>query len=168
MVDRLEIKALFQRGGDALRKRPSLGQGTYRTTFRSGPGMKIYSSEADWQAVVDLPPTIGGEDSAPTPGFYLRAAIGTCVGTTLKVEAAAMDIDLDDFSISIEADYDARGEMGIDNSLTAYLAIRCDIVVNCNADDEQLVKMLERAKLRSTVAVMLEKATDFSWSIKRA
>jgi len=167
MVDRNSLKQAFFRTRNALQKRPSLAQGTYRAKIGPGPGMKIVCQEGPWQATSDLADTLGGEGIDPTPGFFLRAALGTCIGSTLTVEAAALDLDLRDFTIDISADYDSRGEMGINLDLTAYLNIRCQIIVDCDGDDETLDRLVAGTMARSSIVVMLAKGTDLSWTYHR-
>jgi uncharacterized OsmC-like protein len=167
MVDRNTLKEAFFRTQNAMQNRPSLAQGTYRTVVRPGPGMKVICQEGDWQATSDLADTLGGEGKEPTPGFFLRAALGTCIGSTLTVEAAALDLNLRDFTVEILADYDSRGEMGVDLDLAAYLNIRCHIAVDCDSDDDTLDSLVAGAMARSSIVVMLAKGTDLSWTVSR-
>jgi uncharacterized OsmC-like protein len=167
MVDRNKLKQAFFRTRNAMQKKPSLAQGTYRTNVGPGRGMKIICRENDWQATSDLANTLGGEGNDPTPGFFLRAALGSCIGSTLTVEAAAMDLDLKDFTVEILADYDSRGEMGVDLDLAAYLNIRCHIVIDCDGDDDALDRLVEGTMARSSIVAMLAKGTDLSWTCQR-
>src|SRR5574341_1429243 len=36
----------------------------------------------------DMPPAMGGEASAPNPGWYLRGAIASCAATVIAMRAA--------------------------------------------------------------------------------
>ena len=38
--------------------------------------------------ISDMPPTVGGEGSAPTPGWFMQAALATCNATGIAMKAA--------------------------------------------------------------------------------
>jgi len=41
-----------------------------------------------WTVVTDMPPAVGGEGAAPTPGWLIRAALASCAATTIAMRAA--------------------------------------------------------------------------------
>jgi organic hydroperoxide reductase OsmC/OhrA len=45
-------------------------------------------------ATTDMPPELGGADTAPTPGTLFRMAVGSCAATTLAMRAAQEGIPL--------------------------------------------------------------------------
>lgn len=167
MADRKELKSIFERAVAAVRQRPAAGQETYVTEITALPGLAVEAREKHWRVVADMPKVLGGEGVEPTPGFYARAALGTCIGADLKFEAALRDIDLRGFEIRIEADSDARGELGLDPALLGYSEVRCSIIVDCDASDAEIDGLLAGIDARSTVTGIYVSETPVQTEIKR-
>ncbi len=167
MADRRHYRDLLERVEAAVRKRPALGQTTYRTEIRRGEGVEVSAREGDWYVNTDMPPVIGGSGIAPTPGFLLRAAVGTCLGSSLLYEAARLDLDLRDFRIDVEADDDARGELAIDETYLCYGEIRCTIALDCDVDDAGLENLVQRALGHSPMVAMVKKGAPMTFQITR-
>lgn len=71
--------------------RVTFGKGNYRQNIKVGAHR--LSSDAS--------PEQGGQDSGPLPGEYLAAALGTCMGMTLRGYARMRSWVLDDVDIEI-------------------------------------------------------------------
>ena len=81
-------------------------------------GLKVRTTGPKEESVItDMPPTVGGEGSAPTPGWYMQAALATCNATTIAMKAAREDIELTTLEVSIETESDIRGIFGFDESI---------------------------------------------------
>jgi uncharacterized OsmC-like protein len=77
----------------------------------NGPtGMKLIS---------DMPKDIGGEGSAPSPGWYMRAAMATCNATSIAMKAALEGIELSTLEVTIDSESNDCGIFGIDESIKA-------------------------------------------------
>ena len=59
--------------------------------------------------VTDMPAGIGGENTAPTPGWYLRAALANCDATMIALRAAQLGIALTKLEVTVDSDSDNRG-----------------------------------------------------------
>ena len=58
-------------------------------TAVSERGLKVRTTGPKDQMIVsDMPPTVGGEGSAPTPGWFMQAALATCNATGIAMKAA--------------------------------------------------------------------------------
>lgn len=64
--------------------------------------------------VTDMPGGVGGLAEHPTPGWLFRAAMASCVASTVAMEAAKEEIDLTDLSVEVDSESDDRGILGMD------------------------------------------------------
>jgi uncharacterized OsmC-like protein len=78
--------------------------GGLRTVARTAAGGEV---------ATDMPVTIGGEDSAPTPGWLLRTALASCAVTRIVMEAAARGIVLQTLEAHATSRSDLRGLVGV-------------------------------------------------------
>jgi putative redox protein len=88
--------------------------------------------------VVDRSPNLGGNDLGFTGGELLFSSIGTCILTTMIGAARQRDIEI------TKAEFKVSGE----GSGTPYrfTSIHIDAVVEGNAPDEELQKLVELAE----------------------
>jgi uncharacterized OsmC-like protein len=83
-------------------------------------GLKVCTTGSQEQVMIsDMPSTVGGEGTAPTPGWYMQAALATCNATGIAMKAAREGIELTTLEVSIETESDTRGIFGIDKSIQA-------------------------------------------------
>ena len=83
-------------------------------------GLKVCTTGPKDQMIIsDMPPTVGGEGSAPTPGWFMQAALATCNATGIAMKAAQEGIELTTLEVSIDTESDTRGFLGIDESIKA-------------------------------------------------
>lgn len=71
------------------------------------------------ELLTDMPGAVGGAGSAPSPGWYLRAATAACV-TSLAVMRAAQ-LGIEDFAceVDVDSESDDRGILGLDATVPA-------------------------------------------------
>ena len=59
------------------------------------------------------------ETAAPTPAWYMQAALATCNATGIAMKAAQEGIELTTLEVCIDTDSDIRGIFGFDESIIA-------------------------------------------------
>lgn len=69
--------------------------------------------------VTDMPAPIGGGGSAPTPGWYLRAALANCDATMIAMRAAQLGITLSQLEVTVGSRSDNRGLLGAAEGVAA-------------------------------------------------
>jgi uncharacterized OsmC-like protein len=110
-----QVAASMERGVSALRRKPHAGlhedtpatvrwAGGLRTVARTASGVEI---------ATDMPAAIGGEDTGPTPGWLLRAALASCAVTRIAMEAASLGIALHTLEAHATSRSDLRGLLGM-------------------------------------------------------
>ena len=67
----------------------------------------------------DMPSAVGGRNEAPSPGWLFRAALASCVATTVGMEAAKEGIELRSLEVEVDSESDDRGILGMDDSVPA-------------------------------------------------
>jgi uncharacterized OsmC-like protein len=60
-----------------------------------------------------MPAALGGEGVAPSPGWYFRAAVASCLVTSIAMQAALRGIALKWIEVEARSESDARGMLGI-------------------------------------------------------
>ena len=70
-------------------------------------------------AVTDMPESVGGAGSAPSPGWLARAAQASCDATVIAMRAAQEAISLRVLEVTVDSESDDRGLLGMDDSIPA-------------------------------------------------
>jgi uncharacterized OsmC-like protein len=115
---------------DEARYRDSLARAVLAEGLRvevTGPGGESTRT--------DMPAGIGGSASAPSPGWYLRAAAASCVAALIGIRAATLGIELpaDAVEVVVDSESDDRGILGIDDGIPAG-ALSMKVAVTFAAD----------------------------------
>ena len=96
------------------------------------------------QLVTDMPGSVGGASSAPSPGWYLRAAVAACAATLATMRAAELGLTGFECEVEVDSESDDRGILGLDASTPAGpLSMR--IGFRLRADDADLDRLEEVA-----------------------
>jgi uncharacterized OsmC-like protein len=72
-----------------------------------------------WSITTDMPPTLGGEGSAPSPGWLRRAAQAACEATMIAIKATQEGIQLDALEVTVGSVSDDRGMLGAEHGVHA-------------------------------------------------
>jgi uncharacterized OsmC-like protein len=111
-----EIAAAFERTARVLKARPSAADhadqpalarwdGDLRCSLDDGHGRTLFA---------DLPPLLGGQDTAPSPGWLLRAGLAACLNTCIVATAAREAIELTALEVEALSHSDVRGLLGVE------------------------------------------------------
>ncbi|MEO7295631.1 MAG: OsmC family protein [Candidatus Limnocylindria bacterium] len=65
----------------------------------------------------DMPGAVGGGGSAPSPGWFLRAAVAACVTSLAVMRAAQLEIEGFTCEVEVDSESDDRGILGLDASV---------------------------------------------------
>jgi uncharacterized OsmC-like protein len=75
---------------------------------------EVLVTAGDHQVTIDEPVTIGGTDAGPSPIEAALVSLASCQAITYRLWATKLEIELDEVRVAIEADYDARGLLGVE------------------------------------------------------
>lgn len=108
------------------------------------------------RALTDMPPSIGGSGSAPSPGWLLRAAMASCSATVIASRAAKLGIGLSTLEVTVESESDQRGMLGLDERISAGLsAWRTKVKIGGTAEPAALRELVAWSDTHSPVGCTL-------------
>lgn len=116
----------------------------------------------------DMPSAIGGQESEPSPGWLYRAALASCVASTIGMEAASEGITLRSLVVEVDSESDDRGIFGMDPSVPAGpLSTRIRIRARADGVEEATLReVIERGAGRCPVCDATKRAVDVSLEIE--
>jgi uncharacterized OsmC-like protein len=118
-------------------------------------GLRCRATGTNGETVVtDMPLAIGGDDSAPSPGWLSRAALATCDATRIALRAAEVGVILDSLEVIADSVSDDRGLLGMDKSIPAGpLRLRTRVTIGAAGVEEDVLReIVEFAVTHSPVS----------------
>ena len=122
-------------------------------TARMEDGLRCRVSGKHGELVTDMSKALGGGQSAPSPGYLMRAALAACDATVIASEAAQAGIELTHLSVTVDSDSDARGMLGLGDGVPPgplRMRIRVELAAD-GASEEELRELVRRSEQRSPV-----------------
>jgi uncharacterized OsmC-like protein len=161
-VDLEKVEALVA----AVKDNPAVGKVRFvaRSEWKGGTKAEVTIAELHageqniaaptrrFKMVVDEPPELGGADVAPNPVEYLAAGLCGCLTAGIATNAALFETDLSKIEVTVEADYDIRGLLGLDRSVpTGASGIHYKVRIKGNAPADKLRRSKETIDRKSPV-----------------
>lgn len=105
-----------------------------RCRVQGADGVEIYT---------DMVPSVGGGNTAPSPGWMLRAATASCVATLIAMKAALDDVALGTVEVTVDSQSDDLGILGIDDRVPAGpLSVGVRVKVSSDGTDPERLEEL--------------------------
>lgn len=116
MSDPQTIKNAIESATSFLTENPEKALATDSlATARHVGGLKFEVTDPDGRSLMtDMVKGVGGEDSAPSPGWLLRAAVASCDATLIAMHAATAGIRLTELVVEVDSTSNDLGILGID------------------------------------------------------
>lgn len=145
------IRAALERNAKVVAARPSVGQGTAVTTVTLRPGLACDVEEGPWRFSVGMTESYGGQNNAPNPGVYGRAALGSCLAIGYGMWAARLEVPVRALTVEVRARYDVRGELGVDDAIRpGYQDVVYVVTVDTDAPEDAVHRLLDTADRHSS------------------
>lgn len=115
--------------------------------------------------VVDEPPTLLGDDTAPNPSEALLAALGSCLAVGIHANAVAQGIVVHSLALDLEADINITSVWGTGDTSpkpVGFDAIRVSVALDADAPKETLDALIAHAQKWSPVANTISKPVALS------
>jgi uncharacterized OsmC-like protein len=148
MSDPSTIRAIAERHSQMLALKPARGHLTCATRARLVDGLRCEIEEGPWKFSADMPAKVGGDETAPTPGVLGRGALASCLTIGIAAWAARLGVRIDALEVEVQADFDARGELGVGDGVPpGYTQVRYVVSIDSPApqhDVDELLGMAER------------------------
>jgi uncharacterized OsmC-like protein len=154
----LRVKNAFERNGRALELRPSVGQITATTKARIVEGVHCEVSEGRWTTTIDASEKSGGSGAGPDPGFVVRSALAACLAMGYVMWAAHLDVPIWNVEVDVHADFDVRGQHGVEGIPAGYTEIRYEVRLSSNAPEADLHRVADAADRASMVGDVFARA----------
>jgi uncharacterized OsmC-like protein len=155
------IRDVLERNARAVSLKPAVGQGTSRTQVRLQPGLACTVEEGEWTLTVGMSHKSGGSNAGPNPGVLGRGALGSCLTIGYAMWAARLRVPLRSLEVTVEADYDRRGELGVDDTVPpGYLQVRYIVTVDSPAPEADVVALIDTADKYSSYLDVYRRAHD--------
>lgn len=140
------MKQALERSTKAVTIRPAIGQYTHKNTAVIENGTRCRVQEKKFDFFVDVPPSVGGGGAGPTPGAFVRSALTSCVAIGIKLWAARAELPVNFVEVRLEADVDARGELGVDDDIApGFLDMTLIIDVQSPSPPEEVEAVINRS-----------------------
>jgi uncharacterized OsmC-like protein len=107
-------------------------------------GLRCKAEGPDGAVLVsDMPKGVGGEGGAPTPGWFLRAALANCDATVIAMRAAQLGIVLTKLEVTVDSQSDDRGLFGIEDDVPAGpLGMRVRVLIAADGASPELLRQI--------------------------
>jgi uncharacterized OsmC-like protein len=117
--------------------------------------------------ITDMPKGMGGGGAAPTPGWFLRAALANCDATVIAMRAAQLGVVLTRLEVTVDSYSDDRGLLGVGGTVPpGPLSMRVHVLIAADgASPEQLRQIVEWADSHSPVGDAVRRAIPSSTEI---
>ncbi|MFL5907538.1 MAG: OsmC family protein [Solirubrobacterales bacterium] len=148
------IRIAMEQASGKLTEHPDMAVATdAAATAVREDGLRFRVEGPNGALTSDMSKSVGGDASAPTPGWLLRASLAACDATLVAMEAARDGIELTDLTVSVESESDFRGVLGVDDSVhPGPLAVRVRVELAApDATEDQLREIVRRAEAHSPV-----------------
>lgn len=156
-----EIRTVLERKAKAVELRPAVGQNTARTKVTWKNGLECELTEGPWSLTIAMGEKSGGSGAGPNPGVLGRGALGSCLALGYAMWAYRLEVPLDSLEVDVEADYDARGELGVaDDVPPGYTQVRYIVTVASSAPEENVRRVIDTADKYSPYRDVFARAHD--------
>ena len=118
--------------------------------------------------VSDMPKSVGGGGTAPTPAWFLRASLANCDATVIAMRAAQLGVTLTKLEVTVESISDDRGMFGLEAEVPPgpqSMRVRVTIA-SSEASPEQLREIVHWAERHSPVGDAIRRAIPTSLEIE--
>ena len=162
------IRDAFERVESLLERSPErgLGTGVSRVRLVDGASLACDIEEGPWTLSADMPENTGGGGTAPTPGVYGRAALGSCLAITYAMWAAKRSITLKRLEVEVHADFDSGALFGVSDTPPGYTEVRLVVTIESDASADTIESMLDEADRHSPYVDVFARAHKLERSVR--
>jgi uncharacterized OsmC-like protein len=113
-----------------------------------------------------LHPAAGGSGEEACSGDMLLEALVACAGVTFSAVATAMEISIDQASITAEGDLDFRGTLGVARDVPiGFSDIRLKFDVKSGAPQEKIHKLIQLTERYCVIYQTLKQPMEISTAV---
>jgi len=140
----------FNQTKEAVAKDPSLGKGAFKSETAWKDGAQAVTKARSFTIETDEPKPLGGKDAAVDPMELLLASLGSCLTIGWVTQANIRNVDFRKLKITVEAPYDLRGYLDLDENVRpGFPSIEYKVEVDSDADEDVLEEIKTAAEKSS-------------------
>jgi uncharacterized OsmC-like protein len=166
-MSNLRAREPLERARRLFRERPSAAKKNVPATAVLRNGLRCEITGPGGESVAtDMPGPLGGEGSAPSPGWLFRASLASCSASAIAMRAAMRGIELREIEVTVQGDFDARGAVGIDGVSMALSQMRMSVKISAaDASEVQLREIAQWGATQSTVSATLRERSPVTLEV---
>lgn len=168
MTSNDKIRLAVARIADVFRRKPGAALNTKRASGRIEHGLVCNARQDDYTAIMDMPEPIGGEGSAPSPGFHIRVGLVGCIAIGIKITAAREGLEIGVIDVAVEMDFDDAAMIGVSDNTAAPLETRVTIAIESAAPWGEVEAMVGRALERDPYFIAFRDAQPLRTKLVQA
>ena len=147
------VREAIEKAASAIVADPAKAHVKSSATARFTAGLRCeVTGPRGERSATDMPPGVGGQASAPNPGWHLRAAMASCTATVIAMRAARLGIALTTLEVTVESESDQRFMLGTDDKVAgAFNGWRTAVKIAGDAPRGKLQEIVAWADAHSPV-----------------
>ncbi|HKA91069.1 MAG TPA: OsmC family protein [Haliangiales bacterium] len=157
MFDAELVRHIYNRTLRALTAKPSFARGAGRSTARLVDGFACTVTSGPHQIALDLPDAEGGANGGPSPGQVMRCGLVACLAVGYRLWGIRLDVPLDEVTVEMTCELDARGQLGIDGVPPGWQRVSWTVRVVSDAPEEDVRRVLDHADRVSPMLATLDR-----------
>lgn len=162
-----ELKNLQLPLKEKYRNEPEAAHITLKAQGNIGEGISCSVETGKALVQAGLHPATGGTGFLACSGDMLLQALVACAGVTLNAVATAIGIEIKAGTVNAEGDLDFRGTLGVSKEApVGFTAIRLSFILDTDADDEKLQKLLQLTERYCVVYQTLRAGTAIETALE--
>lgn len=151
-IDKEKLKALSEEG----KKNPKAIKTLKCKTIAEGRFRHLNYIRTLPPYIVDEPPTLLGDDTAPNPSEALLAALGSCIAVGIHANAVAQDKAISKLELQLEGDLNITAVWGTgdldENKPLGFTDVRILVTLEGDFNNDEREKLIKHAIKWSPVA----------------
>jgi uncharacterized OsmC-like protein len=162
-----ELKNLQLPLKEKYRNEPEAAFITLKAQGNIGEGISCSVETGKALVQAGLHPATGGTGFLACSGDMLLQALVACAGVTLNAVATAIGIEIKAGTVKAEGDLDFKGTLGVSKEApVGFTAIRLSFILDTDADDEKLQKLLQLTERYCVVYQTLRSGTPIETGLE--
>lgn len=122
------------------------------------------------ETYTDMVTSVGGANTAPSPGWLMRAATASCVATLIVMKAALENVEVGTVEVAVDSESDDLGILGINDETPAgplLVSVRVKLG-STDGDVAKLREIVEWADIHCPVTDLTRRAVPVTLEVEIA
>ena len=107
-------------------------------------GLQCQVTQGPFEVAMDMSKAMGGDATAPSPGFFAKAGLVGCIAIATKMTAAREGLSVRSVHVEVETDTDTLAIFGKGGGNAAPLDTRIKIKIDSDLPDREIDALIDR------------------------